>query len=405
MSRRIGIGIVGFGWMGQAHARSCARIPSLFHDREFEPELVIVSDLLEERAAEAVRSFGADAATADWHEVVGHTDVDVVYICVPNTLHVDVTEAAAAAGKHVFCEKPVGGTPAATARIHRAARDAGVITGVGYNYRWAPLVRYTKELVDGGRLGEVTAYRGRFFSMYGQDPLGLLTWRYRREEAGYGASADLMSHALDLALMLVGPISAIVGTAETFVRQRPLPPPGRDEHYGRGRAGDSTDEVTNEDYCAALAVFAGGARGTFEASRALVGPQSQMAFDLYGTEGAVSWNFETMNELRLFTRDPSGRHEGYTTVYSGERFPYHGRFVPGNANAIGYEDLKVIEDYEFLSSVAAGRPHEPGFDDALEVVRIQSALVRSWDSGKWESVADIDPEPADAAERAAKVRL
>jgi predicted dehydrogenase len=163
--------------------------------------------------------------------------------------------------------------------------------------------------------------------------------------------------------------------------------------------------VTNEDYCAALAVFAGGARGTFEASRVLVGPQSQMAFDLYGTDGAVSWNFETMNELRIFTKDPAGRHEGYTTVYSGDRFPHHGRFVPGDANAIGYEDLKVIEDYEFLSSVAAGRPHSPGFDDALEVVRIQSALVRSWESGKWESVGDIDPEPAGAGERTATVPL
>jgi predicted dehydrogenase len=405
MSRRIGIGIVGFGWMGQAHARSCARIPSLFHERAFEPELVIASDLLEARAAEAVRSFGAGAATGDWSEVVGHPDVDVLYVCAPNRLHAEVTEAAAAAGKHIFCEKPAGGTPAATARIHRAARAAGVITGVGYNYRWAPLVRYTKELVDDGRLGEVTSYRGRFFSMYGSDPRGLLTWRYRREEAGYGASTDLLSHALDLALMLVGPIAAVVGTAETFIRRRPLPAPGRDEHYGRGRADDATGEVTNEDYCAALAVFAGGARGTFEASRALVGPQSQMAFDLYGTEGAVSWNFETMNELQVYTRDPSHRHEGYTTVYSGDRFPYHGRFVPGDANAIGYEDLKVIEDYGFLSSVAAGRPHQPGFDDALEVVRIQSALVRSWESEKWESVGDIDADPAETEERTAKVPL
>jgi predicted dehydrogenase len=405
MSHRIGIGIVGFGWMGQAHARSCARIASLFDDRAFDPELVIASDLLEERAAEAVRSFGVRSAAADWRDVVEHPDVDVVYVCAPNALHAEITEVAAGAGKHIFCEKPVGGTPAATARIHRAASAAGVITGVGYNYRWAPLVRYTKELVDDGRLGELTAYRGRFFSMYGSDPSGLMTWRYRREDAGYGASTDLLSHAVDLALLLVGPITAVVGTAETFVRRRPLPAPGHDEHYGRGRAGDATGEVTNEDYCAALAVFAGGARGTFEASRALVGPQSQMAFDLYGTEGAVSWNFETMNELRVFTRDPSGRHEGYTTVYSGDRFPYHGRFVPGDANAIGYEDLKVIEDYEFLSSVAAGRPHRPGFDDALEVVRIQSALVRSWESGRWESVGDIDPEPSEAGERTAKVPL
>jgi predicted dehydrogenase len=401
---RIGIGIVGFGWMGRAHARSCLRIPSLFPERSFDPELVAVTDPLAERAGEAVRSFGFRRAAERWEDVVEDPDVDVVFVCSPNRLHVELCEAAAAARKHVFCEKPVGGTPEQTATITHAARAAAVITGVGFNYRWAPLVRYTKDLLDGGRLGQVTNYRGRFFSMYGSDPLGLLTWRYRKEEAGYGASTDLLSHALDLSLMLLGPIESVVGTAETFIRRRPLPARGRDEHYGRGEAEDPTGEVTNEDYCAALAVFAGGARGTFEASRTLVGPQSQMAFDLHGTEGAVSWDFEAMNELRVFLRDDSAGHEGYTTVHSGDRFPYHGRFVPGDANAIGFEDLKAIEDYEFLSSVAAGRPHHPGFDDALEVVRVQAALVRSWESGRWEDVRDIEPEAAVAEDLTREVQ-
>ena len=401
---RIGIGVVGFGWMGRAHARSCARIPSLFPDRAFEPELVGVSDPLAERAAEGVRSYGFRSAADRWQDVVEDPDVDVVFVCAPNRLHVEICEAAASAGKHVFCEKPVGGTPEQTARIERAARRAGLVTGVGFNYRWAPLVRYTKELLDAGSLGVITNYRGRFFSMYGSDPLGLLSWRYRKDEAGYGASADLLSHALDLALMLLGPITSVVGTAETFIRERPLPGCGRETHYGRGTAGDPTGEVTNEDYCAALAVFADGARGTFEASRALVGPKSQMAFDVYGTEGAVSWNFETMNELRVFLRDPSARHDGYTTVFSGDRFPYHGRFVPGDANAIGFEDLKVIEDYEFLSSVVAERPHHPGFDDALEVVRVQAALVRSWESGRWEEVGAVGPEPGEPEELTREVQ-
>ena len=401
---RIGVGVVGFGWMGRAHARSCARIPSLFPDRTFEPELVGVSDTLAERAAEGVRSFGFRSAADRWQDVVEDPDVDVVFVCAPNRMHVEICEAAAAAGKHVFCEKPVGGTPEQTARIEAAARGADVVTGVGFNYRWAPLVRYTKELVDTGRLGTIMNYRGRFFSMYGNDPLGLLSWRYRKEEAGYGTSTDLLSHALDLSLMFLGPITSVVGTAETFIRERPLPGRGRDTHYGRGAVGDPTGEVTNEDYCAALAVFAGGARGTFEASRALVGPQSQMAFDLYGTRGAVSWNFETMNELRIFLRDSSPRHEGYTTVHSGDRFPYHGRFVPGDANAIGFEDLKVIEDYEFLSSVAAERPHHPGFADALEVVRVQAALVRSWESGRWEDVGAVEPEPTEPEELTREVQ-
>jgi predicted dehydrogenase len=191
--------------------------------------------------------------------------------------------------------------------------------------------------------------------------------------------------------MLVGPITRVVGTMETFVRERPLPTPGAGTHYGRGRTEDPRGTVTNEDYVGMLCEFAGGARGTFEASRTLIGPESQMAFDLYGTGGAVSWNLERMNELELYlaTDEP---HSGYTTVYGGDRFPYHGRFVPGNANPIGFEDLVAIEDFEFCRSVAEGRPHSPGFEDALAVVSVQAALLRSCDSGRWEDVVSLREE-------------
>jgi predicted dehydrogenase len=220
--------------------------------------------------------------------------------------------------------------------------------------------------------------------MYGSDPLGPLSWRYRLDEGGHGASTDLLSHAVDLAMMLLGPITRVVGTVETFIRERPLPVAGG-THYGRGRPEDPRGAVTNEDYVAMLCEFAGGARGAFEAGRTLVGPESQMAFDVHGTRGAASWNLERMNELELYLAE-DGRHAGYRTVFGGERFPYHGRFVPGSANGIGFEDLIVIEDYEFCRSVAAGRPHRPGFEEALACVRVQKALLESVRSGRWEAV-------------------
>ena len=178
----------------------------------------------------------------------------------------------------------MGGTPEQTVHAERAARHAGVITGVGYNYRWAPLVRYVAELIERGELGDITNYRGRFFSMYGADPLGLLSWRFRVEEGGHGASSDLLSHALDLGQLLLGPITRLVGTTETFIRERPLPGAGGTPLRARA-AGDPTGPVTNEDYAALLCEFAGGARGSFEASRAIIGPESQMAFEVYGTQG------------------------------------------------------------------------------------------------------------------------
>jgi predicted dehydrogenase len=388
--RRIGVGVIGFGWLGQAHSRSLQRIRTLFPDRTFEPELVVCSDPVPARVEDAVGSFGFAKGAGDWRRVMDDPDVDVVYVAAPNMVHVELVEAAAQAGKHVFCEKPVGGTPAQTVRAERAARRAGVISGVGYNYRWAPLVRYARELIASGQLGEITNYRGRFFSMYGSDPLGLLSWRFKLDEGGHGVTSDLLSHAVDLAHMLIGPITRVVGTTATFIPQRPLALPGAG-HYGRGAAGDPTGDVTNEDYAAMLCEFANGVRGTFEASRTIVGPESQMAFDVHGTTGAAGWNLEKLNELRLYrlTDDPGS---GYTTVFGGDRFPYHGNFVPGSANGIGFEDLVVIEDYEFCRSVAEERRHSPGFEEALAWVSVQAALLRSVETGRWEPVVSLREE-------------
>jgi predicted dehydrogenase len=385
--RRIGFGVVGFGWLGQAHSRSLLRIPTLFAERDFDPELVVCGDTVPERLDDAVRSFGFARGTADWREVVEDPAVDVVLIAAPNMLHLELIEAAAAAGKHIFCEKPVGGTPEQTVRAERVARAAGVITGVGYNYRGAPLVQYARQLIADGRLGEITNYRGRFFSMYGADPLGVLSWRFLVDQAGHGVTTDLMSHSVDLAHMLLGPITRVVGTTETFIGERPLPAPGG-THYGRGRPGDPAGAVTNEDYAGMLCEFAGGARGTFEASRSIVGPESQMAFEVYGTKGALGWNLEKLNELQLYLVEDE-LHTGYRTVFGGDRFPYHGHFVPGSANGIGFEDLVVIEDYEFCRAVTEGRPYEPGFEQALEWVGVQAALLESSRSGHWEPVVSL----------------
>src|SRR5205085_194008 len=198
---------------------------------------------------------------------------------------------------------------------------------VGYNYRWAPLVRYAAQLIADGRLGEITNYRGRFFSMYGSDPLGVLSWRFLVDQGGYGASTDLLSHVVDVAHMLLGRIVRVAGTIGTFIRERPLPGGAGASHYGRGAADDPKGAVTNEDYAAMLCEFASGARGTFEASRTLVGPESQMAFDAYGTKGALGWNLERLNELQLYVAEDE-LHTGYRTVFGGDRFPYHGNFVP-----------------------------------------------------------------------------
>ena len=385
--KELGIGVIGFGWMGQAHSRGCRRAPSYFPDRSYQPNLVMVSDTLPDRREQAVRDFGFATATADWHDVVENPAVDIVFVTAPNMLHVEMSNAAAANGKHVFCEKPVGGTPAQTVAAERAARLAGINTAVGYNYRWAPLVQHARQMILDGTIGQVTNYYGRFYSMYGSDPMGLLTWRFLVDQSGHGVSTDILSHSTDLAHYLVGPITSVVGTGETFIQQRPLPKAGG-THYDRGAIGDPTGAVTNEDYIAMMCKFQNGARGTLEASRSVVGPESQNMFEVYGTKGSIAWNFEKMNELRVYVAGDH-KHTGFTTVYGGDRFPHHGNFVPGSANGIGFEDLVCIEDHEFLQSVALGRPHTPGFTEALRYVEVQEAVLKSWSSGHWEDVVSM----------------
>lgn len=387
---RIGIAVLGLGWMGQAHSRSALRIPSLFPDRAFTPELVVCADVEESRRHRAVSDFGFARAVEDWREAVVADDVDAVWVTAPNMLHIPMIEAACAAGKAVFSEKPIGGRPDQAVTAYRAAKAAGVATGVGYNYLWAPLVLHARDLIASGELGDITHYRGRFLSMYGSDELGLLTWRFLFDQAGYGVTSDILSHSVSLAQFLVGPITEVVGMRETTIKQRPLPT-GAASHYGRGRPEDPKGDVENEDFASMLCTFANGATGTFEVGRALVGPESQNAFEIYGTKGALAWNLEELNELRLY-RLGEDANTGFTTIFGGDRFPFHGAFVPGQANAIGFEDLVAIEDYSFLQSLATGTTFSPGFREAVDIVSVQQALIDSWESRTWERVRDLAEE-------------
>ena len=387
MTQRIGIAVLGLGWMGQAHSRSVLRLPSLFPDRSFQPELVVCADTEQSRRDRAVQDFGFQRAVEDWHEAVTAPDVDAVWVTAPNMLHVPMIEAACAAGKAVFSEKPIGGKPEQTVAAFRAAEAAGTHTGVGYNYLWAPLLLHARELIASGELGEITHYRGRFLSMYGSDELGLLTWRFMMDQAGYGVTSDILSHSVSMAQFLVGGISEVVGMKATTITHRPLPT-GAAGHYGRGRPDDPKGEVENEDFASMLCHFDSGATGTFECSRTMVGPESQNAFEVYGTEGALAWNLERINELQYY-RLGEDANTGYTTIFGGDRFPFHGAFVPGQANAIGFEDLVAIEDYSFLESLATGTRYSPGFREAVDVVSVQQALIDSWDSRTWQPVTDL----------------
>ncbi|MDE2845411.1 MAG: Gfo/Idh/MocA family oxidoreductase [Gemmatimonadota bacterium] len=387
MASKIGIGIIGMGWMGMVHGRAYHQVRQRFPESGLVPDLVVCADDVTARCEQARNMLGFTRTTTDWREVMDDPDVSVVNITVPNHLHLDMVRAAAKAGKHVFCEKPVGRSPAETAEIARTAAEAGVLTWVGYNYRWAPLVQHTRSLVADGVLGDLTHYRGRFFAGYASHPDGVLSWRFRREDAGSGALGDLMSHVTDMAHLLAGPIRRVVGQKALLIEDRPVAPAGEGTHFSVGTGGQR-EPVTNEDYAGALVEFENGARGTFEVCRVIQGTKCQMAFEIHGTKGAVRWDFERMNELQLYTVD--GPHDGFVTLQSGPAYPGHAHFNPGPAVGLGYDDLKAIETFHFLQSIAAGRQGEPGFSEARAVAEVLAAVERSWSSDRWESVQESD---------------
>ena len=385
MSRNIGIGVIGMGWMGTVHSRAYLQTPLRYPERNIAPRLVICADDVAARAEASRVSLGFEQSTTDWREVIAHPDVQVVNITTPNSQHVGIVEAAATAGKHIFCEKPVGRNPEETAIIAKAAQDAGILTWVGYNYRWAPVVQYARQLIKEGRLGRLTHYRGRFLAGYASNPAGVLSWRFKEEEAGLGSLGDLMSHVTDMAHSLAGPIKQVIGQRQIIIPERPLPTPDEGTHFSVGGDGARVP-VTNEDYSGALVQFESGAHGTFEVCRVIQGPKNQHAFEIHGTRGALRWDFERMNEIQLFLVDDDLTRDGYTTIIAGRSHPDHARFAPGPGLGLGYDDLKTIEAHKFLASVVAGAQGEPGFRDELRVAEVLAAVMRSWESERWEQV-------------------
>jgi predicted dehydrogenase len=391
MHKPIGIGVIGMGWMGLVHSRSYRQIADRFHDSSIQARLVVCADDVEARAREARDRLGFERYTTDWRKVVADPEVQVVSITSPNYLHLEMVQGAAEGGKHVFCEKPVGRSPRETAAIERAARRAGVLSWVGYNYRWTPVVQYARQLLREGQLGTVTHYRGRFLVDYGSNPHGVLSWRFQSEFAGFGTLGDLMSHVLDMAHMLAGPIRRVIGNRKTFIASRPLAVPGQGTHFSVNPDGPR-GEVTNEDYVGALAQFTCGAQGTLEVCRIAKGARCDMSFELNATKGAMKWSFERMNELQLYLPDGTEQHEGPVLIQAGPQHPFYASFYPGPAISMGYEDLKVIEAFQFLQSVVQGRQGEAGFAEALAVAEVQNAMERSWASERWEIVERVPCE-------------
>jgi predicted dehydrogenase len=399
-----GIGLISVGWMGKLHSRAYQAIPLVYPELKLRPRLVHAADTAADRAEYARDVLGYQRASADYRDVLADPEVEVVSICAPNMLHAEIGVAAARAGKPFWIEKPVGRDAADTAAVAAAAQAAGVATSIGYNYRHVPAVERVRELIAAGELGRITNVRAVFFNSYAADPNGVLSWRFRRAQAGSGALGDLLSHVVDLMQYVVAPITSVSALLSTVYTQRPILPMGSATHFAVIENGEP-GEVENDDYVAALVRFAGtspagpdgpaagaaGAVGTLEASRVSVGPQCGLGFEIYGTEGSASWNFEQMNELRLCRGrgGAQGGDAGYTTVLGNAHQGDYGRFQPGPGHSMSYDDLKVIEAKKFLVAAGGGEQRNSTIAEALADAEVISAVAASAQDGAWHPVSPV----------------
>ncbi|MFJ3492058.1 Gfo/Idh/MocA family protein [Streptomyces sp. NPDC086091] len=381
----LGVAVIGFGWMGRVHTQAYARVRHHYPRLGLRPELVTVVEEVPGRAEEAAARYGFASAARDWREVAADPRIGAVSVTAPNFLHREIGVAMAAAGKHLWIEKPVGLTAQDARAVADAVAAAGVGSAVGFNYRNAPAVEAARDLIAAGDLGTVTHVRVRLFSDYAAHPDGALTWRYERARGGSGVLGDLASHGVDLARFLLGEITGLSADTAVFVPERARPSGATAGHTLA--TGGVLGPVENEDYVNCLLRFASGARGVLEASRVAVGEQNSYGFEVHGTRGAVSWDFRRMNELAV-SRGTTYQDQPVSTVHVGPGAGEFGAFQPGAANAMGYDDLKVIEAYRFLRSIEEGKPYGATVADAVRAAAVLDAMTVSAREGRWVAPAD-----------------
>ncbi|MFJ7899526.1 Gfo/Idh/MocA family protein [Streptomyces sp. NPDC096198] len=380
MAQALGVAVVGFGWMGRVHTQAYLRLPHHFPGLPLRPELIAVADEVPGRAEEAAGQYGFATAVRDWRQIAADPRVGAVSVAAPNFLHREIGTAMARAGKHLWIEKPVGLTVEDARAVAEAVAGAGVQAAVGFNYRNAPAVAAARELIASGGIGTVTHVRIRLLSDYAAHPESALTWRYERTRGGSGVLGDLASHGVDLARFLLGEIASLAADTAVFIPERARPAAATAGH-ARARGG-APGPVENEDYVNCLLRFASGARGVLEASRVAVGEQNAYGFEVHGTEGAVFWDFRRMGELGV-SRGTLYQDQPVSTLHVGPSHGEYAAFQPGAANAMGYDDLKVIEAYHFLRSVAEGTPYGPTLDDAVHSALALDAMTRSAHRRAW----------------------
>jgi predicted dehydrogenase len=371
--RDLGIGIIGTGFMGKAHAFAYRAALAAFPDIPA-PRLVCIADVTEEGAAKAAHQYGFASSTGDWKNLVANPAIDVVSITTPNIFHKEMALAAIAHGKHVHCEKPLSPNLGDSLEMVKAAEAKGVVTQVGFNYIKNPLLKLAHDMVASGELGEITGFRGIHAEDYMHDPDSPYTWRID-PVGGPGVIADLGSHIIGMARFLLGPIAEVSADVRTVVSSRPI---------ARGSSERKTVEV--DDVARILVNFERGCGGTIEANWIATGRKMQLGFELTGSKGSLVFSQEALNELHYYKSGGDPRHMGFTKIEAGPQHAPYGGFCVAGGHQLGFNDLKTIEMAEFLATIGGAPKSGPDFREAYEIQKVVEASISSSKTRSWTSV-------------------
>ncbi len=382
--RKLNVAMIGGGFMGKAHAMAYAAMPMFFWPAPAIPVRKVVVDVNQEMAETARDRFGFEEASADWRAVVARPDIDIVDICTPNNSHAEIAIAAAKAGKHIICEKPLARTGAESRTMLEAVQASGSIHMVAFNYRRTPAVALARKLIEEGRIGDILNFRGTYLQDWSADPDSPLSWRFQKSIAGSGTVGDIGTHVVDLARYLVGEIASVNALVETHITTRPRQSGGVDKlGVGGGDRNAERGPVDVDDEVLTMLRFSSGAIGSIEATRNAYGRNNFLTFEIHGTKGSLAFNYERRDELQVMFADDAGDARGFRTVYTGPAHPYGAGLWPIPALGIGYGETKIVECYDLCTAIVAGKQPSPNFEDGYRIALIADAILASGESGQW----------------------
>ncbi len=387
MAKTLRVGMIGYRFMGKAHSNAWRQAPHFFNL----PASVVLHTICGRDAAgvEAARSqLGWQNASTDWKAVVNNPEIDIVDINTPNDSHAEIAIAAAKAGKHILCEKPLGLTVAQCKEMVQAVKKAKVVNMVCHNYRRIPAIAQAKKMIEEGTLGEIFHYRARYAQDWIVDPEFPLVWRLQKGISGSGTHGDINAHIIDLARYLVGEFKEVCGLMHTFIKERPLmDQSGKGDGLG-AKGSKKMGKVTVDDAALFIGRFQNGALANLEATRFALGRKNHIEIEINASKGSLTFDLEDLNRLKYFDNTNAADRQGFRDILvtqGGGTHPFVGNWWPPG-HILGYEHTFVNTIADFVQAVVDGKSVQPTFEDGLKNERVLEAVEESAKSRQWVKV-------------------